>query len=1523
MKKITKIYTSILFILMLLVITTPNVINAYCVQGNVMNWGSEANMHDVSSREVPGEYAGGLPEEFDNDYAKDYIMSAEGYTEEEKQEALYALIDDEYGLNDGVDDGSGQELYIKAMEYQNKILAEKGIIMTLTKGEDAVTSFNGDNLIYGPIYAKYPYGEIETRRNWGGFYYAFFDEAGNNVSDKVKLCTLENGEYKEVESTLSTSEKTNGYYKVTSGEYSEVKLYLVVSDRYLTKVQMKACSFQIVKKATIIRSEGWATVPGGTWYCSYCRQMVTKTVYHTEDTDKQPASNAKNMGEGQGKKEKYSLTVKCGSYVYNFRGYYECSGCGKSNGSSGTHYKTVTKYRYVKTYIWRWSTTETKQRNPNGCGKVCHSYKGHSYYCGQTYAGGTYRSQAQERVEEKGEEEEIINWAELEIELGTTIEVEKNWEDYENSYESRPENIEFNVYRSIDKQNWEELKVDVDYKIVIKEKNESNWKILIAGLLKVDKQGREYYFKVEEKPLDYYDPTYPNGNYPEFKDNPAYGYITINNKLKQVGLGGYVWLDGQTGIKPAIPNNGIMDDSETRMKDIVVYLYYRDPKTGTISKIAETVTDENGHYEFKDREIGFYYVEFYYDGIHYEDTVKIENGSSKAFEDVANEISEENRRNTFNNRFTTITYKKSNDGTTLNYNYMDRKSILITNDDQKTTIKKEFQMTAETPIELIKLNMDNLNLGLITRGTDLAISTDVYDAKVKINGQTTDYKFNTKDNSIEIGTTETSEEVTYNLNLYKSDYNYRIRDYVNTQSFQEKDYINAENPEGLKTGSDLNVYVIYELNLQNQSSKTTKVNEVKYKYDEKYNFVGLQNSSYDIQDSGNILTLNLNGLELKEGETKTLYLVFEVNKTNNNINLGEYLNKAEITSYSNDEGLIDCDSQPGNFINDNEIEDDSDTAGGLKILLPTDLERKITGNVFDKAGNKINDVIVQLIEVKSYNGKVYEYIWQETVSGTGKGQRLNGEGTALEEYSYSKEDGYYEFRGMIAGDYIVRFIYGDGTTYDMTENVIKYNGQDYKSMPDTNYQAEWYNNSSYSEGATVARDNEARRLETMSYGVEVDATKGVLLKLLNNVTPETLNKTEKEILISAYKTIYGEDITNITQDIINKLLKEQTLKNTWMCAETSKIKVTVDTEDQTNTATTIEVNGVTTTYKNSIANINLGIELRPETKIELKKYITGFKLVAANGQTLVNAYIDVNQYLDPDVTDISGKVEGLKDHVTILNTVWQYEVAPTDINTVVDGANLEFEYTLVVRNTGENDYLSEELANKYNTGSIEDYKTLLTNKASEIKGTIREGTYRTQIGNSLGNSYYTGGTNTGKVLTEVLDIRDYVNNDLTFTTSGKVAIDEEAPKTHRTLRDDYSMQTIELKTILKTTESTGKMDNSGETKDAVMYKVILSKNPISSTGNLNFENYIAEVMKYTNAAGRRAMTSTPGNAEIVDAERREGKAHEIDEADTGRIQVGAATGEEENINYIIIIGVALGIVVVAIGAYVIKKYIIK
>ena len=127
------------------------------------------------------------------------------------------------------------------------------------------------------------------------------------------------------------------------------------------------------------------------------------------------------------------------------------------------------------------------------------------------------------------------------------------------------------------------------------------------------------------------------------------------------------------------------------------------------------------------------------------------------------------------------------------------------------------------------------------------------------------------------------------------------------------------------------------------------------------------------------------------------------------------------------------------------------------------------------------------------NGNVVSKEWTES-NGSYHTEKLNADGTALVEYTYTAATGGYEFNGFIPGDYIVRFIYGDGTTYDMTGNVIKYNGQDYKSMPDSNYNKEWYNSSSYTAGASVARDNEARRLETMGYAVEVNTVKGILAR---------------------------------------------------------------------------------------------------------------------------------------------------------------------------------------------------------------------------------------------------------------------------------------------------------------------------------------------------------------------------------------------------------------------------------------------
>ena len=79
-------------------------------------------------------------------------------------------------------------------------------------------------------------------------------------------------------------------------------------------------------------------------------------------------------------------------------------------------------------------------------------------------------------------------------------------------------------------------------------------------------------------------------------------------------------------------------------------------------------------------------------------------------------------------------------------------------------------------------------------------------------------------------------------------------------------------------------------------------------------------------------------------------------------------------------------------------------------------------------------------------GSYYEYIWQQTRSGSNKVKTTSRNGYTGTEYtSDASGDGTYQFKEFIPGNYIIRFIYGDGSTYDIIPNVKKYNGQDYKS----------------------------------------------------------------------------------------------------------------------------------------------------------------------------------------------------------------------------------------------------------------------------------------------------------------------------------------------------------------------------------------------------------------------------------------------------------------------------------------------
>ena len=415
----------------------------------------------------------------------------------------------------------------------------------------------------------------------------------------------------------------------------------------------------------------------------------------------------------------------------------------------------------------------------------------------------------------------------------------------------------------------------------------------------------------------------------------------------------------------------------------------------------------------------------------------------------------------------------------------------------------------------------------------------------------------------------------------------------------------GENPAqyGKSKSDELEVYVTYKISVSNESlSIKMRLDEIVDYYDDTYELVpersyieiekGENAGRYDIvldtnsvcnDSSANnkvfirgIGKADSDGIYLSGGQEANFYVTFRVQKEERDgeqwVKLGEKANVAEVNGYSTQygvntkvpnignvggsvAGLVDINSTPGNQDPNRDIaENDADKAPPINIKLNTDddANRVISGVVWEdkrteevneaiiadgimqENETKINGVTVQLVELME-NGT--EYVWREYGSyntgtasvgdGTGSGTRkeetpiinyaIDGENLVSNiEFDENELDGTYAFKSFIPGKYIVRFIYGDGTTYDVTEYTAKYNGQDYKSTTDSNYQLKWYNSIKDETNISTARDNEARRLEVMA------------------------------------KTAYVDGY-------VDKVGNEET-EGLWMCAETSKINVAVDSE---------------------------------------------------------------------------------------------------------------------------------------------------------------------------------------------------------------------------------------------------------------------------------------------------------------------------------------------------------------------------
>lgn len=832
-----------------------------------------------------------------------------------------------------------------------------------------------------------------------------------------------------------------------------------------------------------------------------------------------------------------------------------------------------------------------------------------------------------------------------------------------------------------------------------------------------------------------------------------------------------------------------------------------------------------------------------------------------------------------------------------------------------------------------EINLDSyvfdINFGLYKKLFDLNLGTDVDSAEIKINGQTTTYNYDQiLDGMLDKELREklyrtTDDKVDYNLYLAHSDYDYRIDDYkVPGDDGNLGQAYGDTLSNGKAKDTELQVYVTYKLQINNQSTqhKATGV-KVKYSYDGGYEYVGDVNVD---KDENNVLEIS--GIDVEPGESKEIALKFKVKKNEDGTfvkapsDASKYTNMAEIIEYSTEEGrLVDADSAPGNtFLGENNPtdrrEDDTDTANGIVIDFKNE-ERSISGKVFDtENNNSVNDVIVQLIELVEINKQQYEYIWQETVAGSDTVKTTATSGGRGETYNVSNSDGEYKFtQRIIPGNYIVRFIYGDGRIYDITGNTLKYNGEDYKSTyVDYDYNAEWYNNTSLNGENSKAVDNEARRLRVMSYAVDVDGKKGAELAKLDGATN-------------------AEGLKDV-------------LANTWMCAETLKIKMPVDADakENTNADTTVADGSNPNVGNTQFANVNFGLMERPKTKLVLEKYITGLtvKPVASGVNLIANATANINDILEAKAGDTI-KLEGQQDGLFATKSgrtdrgLWYLQ---TDTTELAQGADAYITYTYVIKNEGDEDYLSKTLIDKYNEGT-DAYKEYLVGEEGEegleklVKDKIKSKGFTK--GEYLSRFYYTGNSDNSEnsfnptpVLASVEQIQEALNPKVKFvnsTTDFTKADRNDGNKYPYYNRDgELKENNNNIKEIITSTTGTDKLKiKENNTSKKLVVSVGLSASEIENGGV--YDSYIAQVTYYTNAAGRRDQ-STPDNLSYVhsyDAGKTLEDNNEEDEFWAERFTITKPTGEDKITPVQIAIITISAVAVLGVGIILIKKFVLK
>lgn len=578
--------------------------------------------------------------------------------------------------------------------------------------------------------------------------------------------------------------------------------------------------------------------------------------------------------------------------------------------------------------------------------------------------------------------------------------------------------------------------------------------------------------------------------------------------------------------------------------------------------------------------------------------------------------------------------------------------------------------------------IDNLNLGLYERErSDFAIVEDIDNVKLTLNGYDHIYDYDQRLNSQTLAD-ENNENNGFNTTV-KFGSKYKNASYTREVYQSDLVYNMQQGNEG-----KLQAYIKYKVAIKNETTNLyMTANEIVSYYDNRYEITSIKDEDgkdlkYTIDNNYNkngykkvVIEANQQVAHQKQ---RNIYIEYKLDNDALNAVLNQDITLnavSEITSYSTYEDQeykiryagIDKDSNPGTTepTNKETYEDDTDLAPSFilhvknprvisgtvwedsaianKLRLNGYDKERIGNGVYEENENTIGNVKVELLKIEGTNSN------GSNVYTLAKLYEDNTEKPVKDATMTTSKDGKYEFDGVIPGEYVLRFTYGDNSVIYTTsgEEVEQIKAEDYKS---TIYRGGNKNNAGSEDGLWYRE--------------------------------ETSKNTDSQRLSDARDRtgVYGEGDSAQELDIVDHRTTERTLNNKAAEYERSLSAIKSDTEhftirmDYDVNKDNISVYGAD--LKFVFDHMDFGIIKRPEQILKITKQISHIKVALANGQVIIDG--------NPQ-TDNLQHVKLLKDENGNSNIHIELD------SELIQGANVEVTYGITVDNTkAEIDYSDQD-----------------------------------------------------------------------------------------------------------------------------------------------------------------------------------------------------------------------------------------